>query len=139
MKNLTSKHLFTLTQRYRTEIRRAINAKALNINAMHIQCLRFIAQTTNCTANCIGQGLARDKSQISIVIKDMVNKGWIKKVENSADKRSQLLVLTTTGQELVDKVQHAEAAINKRMQQGLSEQELATFEATITTMIENLQ
>lgn len=139
MKILTSKHLFTLIHGYRTKIRSAINAKALNINAMHIQCLRFIAQTEHCTANGIVQGLARDKSQISIIIKDMVSKGWIKKAENITDKRSQLLLLTNTGQELFDKVQREEAAINKRMMQGLSAQELAAFEASITTMIKNLQ
>ncbi|MGF1759904.1 MarR family winged helix-turn-helix transcriptional regulator [Photobacterium sagamiensis] len=138
MNNLTGKYLFTLIQNYRSEMRSAINAKDLNINAMHVQCLRFIAETSDCTANSIVQGLARDKSQISILINDMVNKGWIEKKPNAADKRSQLLMLTETGCDLIDKVRQEEAVVSKRMQQGLSEEELAAFQNIVQTMIKNL-
>ncbi|WP_028865903.1 MarR family winged helix-turn-helix transcriptional regulator [Psychromonas aquimarina] len=138
MNNSTGKYLFTLIQSYRSEMRSAIDAKSLNINAMHVQCLRFIAETPSCTANSIVQGLTRDKSQISILIKDMVKKGWIEKTANIADKRSQLLVLTAAGRELIDKVRQEEAAVSKRMQQGLSEQELAVFQNVVQTMIKNL-
>jgi DNA-binding MarR family transcriptional regulator len=138
MNNLTSKYLFTLIQSYRTEMRRAIDAKSLNINAMHVHCLRIIAQIPICTANDIVQGLGRDKSQISILIKDMLSKGWIERKPNEADKRSKLLVLTESGRDLIDKVHQEDIVISKRMQQGLSKEELATFEAVIQSMINNL-
>lgn len=139
MDNLTGKYLFKLIQSYRSEMRSAIDAKSLNINAMHVQCLRFIVETPDCTANSIVQGLARDKSQISILIKDMVSKGWVERKPNQIDKRSKILVLTAAGKELVDKVCKEEAVVSQRMQEGLSEDELATFQAIITTMIKNLK
>ncbi|MCW8328479.1 MarR family winged helix-turn-helix transcriptional regulator [Photobacterium sp. SDRW27] len=138
MDKLASKYLFTLIQKYRSEMRSAIDAKSLNINAMHVQCLRYVAETPSCTANSIVQGLARDKSQISILIKDMVSKGWIERKPNQVDKRSKLLVLTDTGRELIDKVRQEEAVISARMQQGLSEEELAAFQTIIQAMIKNL-
>ncbi|MFT6984789.1 MAG: DNA-binding MarR family transcriptional regulator [Psychromonas sp.] len=138
MNNLTSKYLFTLIQSYRTEMRRAIDAKSLNINAMHVHCLRIIAQISSCTANDIVQGLGRDKSQISILIKDMLSKGWVERKPNEVDKRSKLLVLTESGRDLIDKVHQEDIVISKRMQQGLSKEELATFEDVIQTMINNL-
>ena len=138
MNNLTSKYLFTLIQIYRSEMRSAIDAKSLNLNAMHVHCLRIIAEIPICTANDIVQGLARDKSQISMLIKDMINKGWIERKQNEGDKRSKLLVLTESGRELINLVHLEDIAISKRMQQGLSEEELATFEKVIQTMINNL-
>jgi len=138
MNNSTDKYLFSLIHSYRSEIHRVIDENALNINLMHAKCLKFIAETPNCTANSIVQGLTRDKSQISILIKDMTKKAWIEKIENVDDKRSQLLVLTTAGCELIDKVREEEAVVSKRMQEGLSEQEIAAFKSTLQTMIKNL-
>jgi hypothetical protein len=48
------------------------------------------------------------------------------------------LALKKSGRDLIDKLHQEDIVISKRMQQGLSKEELATFDQVIKTMINNL-
>ncbi|WP_064605093.1 MarR family winged helix-turn-helix transcriptional regulator [Photobacterium sp. J15] len=138
MVDMTSRYLFDLMQRYRAKMKTAVGAKALNLNAMHIQCIRYINDVENCTANLIVQGLDRDKSQISLVIRDMAKRGWIELLPNPEDKRSKLIKLTGEGTELLEKVIQEEAAVAQKMKEGLSQEDIETFDRIVLTMQKNL-
>ncbi|ELR64929.1 putative transcription regulator [Photobacterium marinum] len=138
MVDMTSRYLFDLMQRYRAKMKTAVGAKALNLNAMHIQCIRYINEVGNCTANLIVQGLDRDKSQISLVIRDMAKRGWIELLPNPEDKRSKLIKLTDEGTELLEKVIQEEAVVAQKMKEGLSHEDIETFDRIVLTMQKNL-
>ena len=46
-------YILSLSQFYRVNIRTAVNASELGLNGMHVRCLHVIANTPDCTANCI--------------------------------------------------------------------------------------
>ena len=139
MVNANARNLFDLMQLYRSEMKKAVGAKELNLNAMHIQCMRFIQEAHHCTAKAIEQGLDRDKSQISLVIKDMAKKGWIELIANPQDKRSRLIEITSLGKSLLAKVVIEEDLVGEKMKQGLSAKEIELFDKVALTMKHNLK
>ncbi len=139
MVNTNARNLFDLMQLYRSEMKKAVGAKELNLNAMHIQCMRFIQETHHCTAKAIEQGLDKDKSQISLVIKDMGRKNWVKLLPNPQDKRSRLIEMTALGNSLLEKVVIEEALVGKKMKQGLSAKEVELFNKIVLAMKHNLK
>lgn len=139
MVNTNARNLFDLMQIYRSEMKKAVGAKDLNLNAMHIQCMRFIQETHHCTAKAIEQGLDKDKSQISLIIRDMAKKNWVELQPNPQDKRSRLIEMTTLGKSLLEKVVIEEALVGDKMKQGLSEKEVELFDKIVLTMQHNLK
>lgn len=139
MVNTNARNLFDLMQLYRSEMKKAVGAKELNLNAMHIQCMRFIQEMQHCTAKAIEQGLNRDKSQISLVIRDMARKGWVDLLPNPEDKRSRLIEMTELGNSLLAKVVIEEALVGEKMKQGLSAKEIELFDEIVLAMKHNLK
>ncbi|MGF1715998.1 MarR family winged helix-turn-helix transcriptional regulator [Photobacterium chitinilyticum] len=139
MVNANARNLFDLMQLYRSKMKKAVGTKELNLNAMHIQCMRLIQEAHHCTANAIGQGLDRDKSQISLVVKDMAKKGWIEFLPNPQDKRSKLIELTSLGESLLAKVATEETLVGDIMKQGLSAKEIELFDKVVLAMKHNLK
>lgn len=139
MVNANATNLFDLMQLYRHEMKKAVGAKELNLNAMHILCMRFILETEHCTAKAIEQGLDRDKSQVSLIIKDMVKKGWVELLPNPQDKRSRLIEVTSLGDNLLEKVAIEESFIGEKMKQRLSTEEIELFNKVVLIMKSNLK
>ncbi|GIU30910.1 MarR family winged helix-turn-helix transcriptional regulator [Shewanella sp. MBTL60-007] len=133
-----TQRLMTLLQQYRQRIRADIDADDSQLNAMHVECLRIISHQQPCGANLIANMLDRDKSQISLLIKDMLAKGWLVRQDNPTDKRSKLLSLTSEGLQIVTKVSRADSELNELLLQGLTTQELDSFNLVLDKMIVNL-
>jgi len=133
-----SECILNLSQYYRLNIRAAVNANELGLNGMHVRCLRVIASTPACTANCIVKNMGRDKAQIARLVKDMIAKGWVEKQASSEDKRSHILTLSDSGQKLQQKISVIEKDIEKTILKGLSEEEVAEFQRIAAKMLDNL-
>lgn len=43
-------------------------------------------------------------AQIARLVKEIITKGWLEKHASSEDKRSQILTLSATGQQLLQKI-----------------------------------
>ncbi len=130
--------LFTLAQSYRVTVREAINANELGLNALHVRCLHIIAQTQQCTANDIVTKTGRDKAQIARLVKELIKLELVSKCADENDKRCLILSFTDQGNALFSRLEIAEQAVNAKLCQGLTEQQVRDFIATATTMIENI-
>ncbi|CAH0536385.1 MarR family winged helix-turn-helix transcriptional regulator [Vibrio marisflavi] len=134
-----SDSIFEIVHSYKVAMRRALKAKELGLNKMYVKCLSFIHASENCTANDIVSHFGRDKAQIARLIKDMIENGWLTKSPDPNDKRSQLLVLTTEGQELAIRVLDAQSALQTKMQHNLTDEEIALFKKIAGKVSENLK
>lgn len=130
--------IFSLAQCYRVNIRAAVNANELGLNAMHVRCLHVIADTPDCTANCIVKKMGRDKAQIARLVKDMIEKGWLEKTPSSEDKRSYILTLSESGRALQQKISVIEKDLEKTLLTGLTEKDVAEFQRIAEKMLANL-
>lgn len=120
--------------------RDAINANELGLSALHINILNIVqaSEQNRCTANKIAQVMKRDKAQIARLIKELLALNLIIKLPNPDDKRSQLLVLTDEGCILMNKISHTEKMVQQKLEQGISSEDLATFNRVAKIMINNL-
>lgn len=132
-------YILSLSQYYRINIRAAVNANELGLNAMHVQCLHAIANTPDCTANCIVKNMGRDKAQIARLVKEMIAKGWLEKQPSREDKRSLILTLSASGFQLQQKISLLETDLEKTILSGLSEQEIKDFQRIAGKMLSNLR
>jgi DNA-binding MarR family transcriptional regulator len=131
-------HIFTISERYRLTIRNAIHAGELGIGAMHVRSLKIIAATPDCTANHIVTKLGRDKAQVARLVKELISIELIDKFPHPEDKRSQILSLNLKGKKLMEKLQHAQAKIQRQMTQGISAEQQQEFEDVAQRIAENL-
>ena len=131
-------YILSLSQFYRVNIRTAVNASELGLNGMHVRCLHVIANTPDCTANCIVKNMGRDKAQIARLVKEMIAKSWIEKHASTEDKRSQILSLSESGTQQQQKISLLEKTIESTILTGLSKQDEADFKRIAGKMLENL-
>lgn len=130
--------IFNLSQYYRFQIRTAVNASELGLNGMHVRCLHVIANTPACTANCIVKNVGRDKAQIARLVKEMIAKGWLEKQASCEDKRSQILTLSATGNQLQQQISQLEQQLESTILRGLTTQDVADFQRITDKMLTNL-
>lgn len=131
-------YIFSLSQYYRVNIRAAVNASELGLNAMYVRCLHVIANTPACTANYIVKNMGRDKAQIARLIKEMIAKGWLEKHPSSEDKRRQILSLSASGKQLQQKISLLEQELENTILSGLSTQDVSDFQRITGKMLSNL-
>lgn len=131
-------YMFAMAQAYRQNIRTAVHAGDLGLNGMHVRCLHIIAQTPQCTANCIVKRMGRDKAQIARLVKEMLAYGWLLKQPSEQDKRSQVLHLSASGQALQQQISQLELQLEQRMLTGLSGEEVAEFKRIADKLLANL-
>lgn len=81
----------------------------------------------------------RDKAQIARLVNEMLANNWITKTTNPVDKRSQLLVLTKGGQELVELIIETQDSVHSRMQENLTAEERGVFKRAAAKMSENIK
>lgn len=129
--------ILSLSQHYRVNIRSAINAGELGLNGMHVRCLVVIANTPNCTANCIVKKTKRDKAQIARLVKEMIIKGWLEKNASATDKRSHILSLSESGIQLQKRIKHLEQSIEDSLMSNLSANDIADFEMIMGKLLAN--
>jgi len=83
--------------------------------------------------------LGLDKSQVTRVINDLVERGYLTKERHPTNHRSSLLALTPPGKTLLDDIQTFEKTISRSMAVGLTAQQIDQFIQIADTMRHNLE
>ena len=133
-----SETIFNLVHAFKLTMRSELKANQLGLNAMYVKCLTYIKRAETCTANDIVNHFARDKAQIARVIKEMIDKQWVQKSANPEDKRSQLLSLTESGNELAELIFVTHSHVHNKMQENLTPEELLEFKRVANIITANL-
>tara|TARA_B100001057_G_C22637731_1_gene866946 strand:+ start:237 stop:611 length:375 start_codon:yes stop_codon:yes gene_type:complete len=109
------------------------------IAPMNIRVMKIITKKSPCTAIDIAHFLNRDKAQVTRLVNALINQELVKKSPNPEDKRSQLLVLTSKGGEIMTKVSNIDREMLQRMTKGMNEDELEQFSRIASKMAQNLE
>ena len=131
--------LFQLVHMLKRHMHEHIEQLNLNITPMHLRVLKIINKKQSCTAIDIAQFLNRDKAQVTRLLNELIKQTLIEKVPNPEDKRSQRLLVTSDGLEILAQLATIDTKMNERMMKGISQKELEEFERITGLMTNNLQ
>ena len=119
--------LHRLVHAYKKQLRADIAAQQIELPVTHIRALKGICRHPEATAQSIALRMQRDKAQITRVLNELQQSGYILKVDNPKDGRSQLLRPTAQGEQLMTQIIAAEKATVAHMTQALDQDEIAVF------------
>ena len=109
------------------------------LTTFQFRALRLIWSQKQATLMEIAKTLRRDKSQVTRLIDDLCDAGYVERVPNEADRRSKLLLLTEKGQEMFASVEAIEAKFAEKLVEGIDRADLETYFAVSDRLIENLK
>ena len=130
--------VFQLVHMLKRHMHEHIEQLDLSITPMHMRVLKIISKKQTCTANDIAQFLDRDKAQVTRLLNELIKQTLIEKVPNPEDKRSQRLLVTSEGLEILAQLATIDTKMNDKMMKGISQKELEEFERITGLMTENL-
>lgn len=131
-------NLFHLVHVLKRQLHEQIEQLELPIAPMHVRVIKIISKQSPCTAMDVVNFLNRDKAQVTRLIKTLIEEGFIEKRPNPEDKRSQCLLTTEKGNEVLSKIKAVDAEIFQKMTSNVSEEELEAFQVVAGKLAENL-
>lgn len=134
---LLSDALHRLMHAYKRQLRAGIQQHQIPLPITHIRALKCICRLPDSTAQSIAQRMNKDKAQITRVLNELMQSGLIEKTENPSDRRSQFLVPTAAGKQMLSKIDLLEKQAAANMTRNLSADELEAFVRIAGVMIEN--
>ena len=137
--NTSLESIFRLVHSLKRQMSEQIESLDSEIAPMNIRVMKIITKKSPCTAIDIAHFLNRDKAQVTRLVNALINQELVKKSPNPEDKRSQLLVLTSKGEEIMTKVSNIDREMLQRMTKGMNEDELEQFSQIASKMAQNLE
>ncbi len=137
--NTSLESICGLVHSLKRQISEQIESLDSDIPPMNIRVMKIITKKSPCTAIDIAHFLNRDKAQVTRLVNALINQELVKKSPNPEDKRSQLLVLTNKGEEIMTKVSNIDREMLQRMTKGMAEDELEQFRKVANKMAKNLE
>ncbi|NDV93037.1 MarR family transcriptional regulator [Alteromonas sp. 345S023] len=116
-----------------------LEVEAVGLVPMQVRVMKIIHRRSPCTALDIASFMHRDKAQITRLVNGLMEQGFVEKVPNPEDKRSQLLSLTTTGEKMQASLSALAIHAEQTMTQGIGENDMKTFFDVAHKMLDNLQ
>jgi DNA-binding MarR family transcriptional regulator len=105
---------------------------------MHCRVLAVLHECGDCLQSKIINSVGRDKSQIARVLTKLQKSGYIYRMANKSDGRSQLVCLTDEGKEYMKTIMVFYDEASCRMLAGLDQKELTELTKTLSKVIDNL-
>ena len=111
----------------------------LDINRYHYVLASIYLHKGALTQKELGRLLGKDKSAMVNIIDLLAAKGYVYREINPNDRREHLLKCTEKANAEVPQILSAFEAMNDRVTEGISENEMEIFEKVIAKMKSNLQ
>ncbi|BFM09772.1 MarR family winged helix-turn-helix transcriptional regulator [Halioxenophilus aromaticivorans] len=116
---------------YKTHISQEFAAAGVQGPPIQLRVLRLIQQLSPCTGQMLATEMKRDKAQITRLLQEMKTNGLVQQVPNPADKRSQLLEITATGQQTMVTMIAADDRVLAKLSALLTDEESKSLMATL--------
>ncbi len=130
--------LHRLVHAYKSHLRSEVAKQNLNLPITHFRALKGIARNPSSTALSLARRMQRDKAQITRVLKELQEDGLIEKRPNPEDGRSQLLLPTRKGQNVIARLLEAEQHTAQTMTRSLNARDVQRFTELTAHMVANL-
>ncbi|MFK7828704.1 MAG: MarR family winged helix-turn-helix transcriptional regulator [Congregibacter sp.] len=138
MSTSLSDSIHRLMHAYKHLLRDGIHAQKIQLSVTNIRALKSVCRRPQSTAHSVAQRMQRDKAQITRALNDLIDAGLIKKVENPADRRSQLLEPTSKGKKILLKLDSIESQAVKQLTHNLATADLEAFLRISQAMADNV-
>ncbi|REG82900.1 MarR family winged helix-turn-helix transcriptional regulator [Marinomonas pollencensis] len=119
--------LFSLIHTVRNTMIQQLKSLDINLSPMHLKALKAVSKIDQCTGQKLADFMGRDKAQINRLIKELVNQDLVVKTSNEQDKRSQLLILASSGETLIKQFNRVEKDVFEAMSAELAGDKLEEF------------
>lgn len=129
---------FHLAHAIKQQLGNQLDAQNLGIAPMHVRVMKVIHRKKTCTAIDIASLFKRDKAQITRIVKQLIDQGYVKKEPNPEDNRSQFLVLTSQGKAIQENLLKFSEEMQQQITQGIDLKEMETFIKVAQKMTANL-
>ncbi|WP_448554830.1 MarR family winged helix-turn-helix transcriptional regulator [Thalassotalea montiporae] len=134
-----SNTLFELIHLVRMNILTKVKQLDFDLAPMHLKSLKVISKIDLCTGQKLANFMGRGKAQINRLVKKLVTQGLVIKKDHAQDKRSQLLVLTSSGQAIVAAFKQAEQEVFEKMLTDIPASQISTFAQIASKLKANLE
>ncbi|REL32266.1 MarR family winged helix-turn-helix transcriptional regulator [Thalassotalea euphylliae] len=131
--------LFELIHSVRMNILTKVKQLDFDLTPMHLKSLKVISKIDLCTGQKLANFMGRDKAQINRLIKELVTQGLVIKKDHAQDKRSQLLVLTSSGQAIMAAFKQAEQEVFEKMLTDIPASQISAFTEIASKLKANLE
>jgi DNA-binding MarR family transcriptional regulator len=92
----------------------------LQLKAVEFSILVLVASNEQVNQKQLGQALDVSPPNLAVTLDRMVERGWVERVRSTEDRRSQIVVLTKAGTQLVQKAEKIAATMENETLQVLS-------------------
>lgn len=128
----------TLMHQVRAQQYQPLQAGDLPLTHMEAKVLGFFGRRPMATQSDLAVHSGRDKAQLARLIKGLRERELLGAAPDPADKRNVLLFVSPQGQALLARLNHIGRAVSARASAGLTQAELATLQALLQRMRQNL-
>lgn len=109
---------------------------AHNVTPVQYACLSEIARQPGVDATRLASAVAFDRSTLGNVLERLESKGWVDRRPSPEDRRAKLLHITPAGERLLDAIEPAVQATQRRLLRPLSPADRKTFLQLIGALVE---
>ncbi len=92
----------------------------LQLKAVEFSILVLVASNEQVNQKQLGQALDVSPPNLAVTLDRMVERGWVERVRSTEDRRSQIVVLTASGDKLVQRAEKIAATMESETLQVLS-------------------
>ena len=107
-----------------------------NVTPVQYACLSEIARQPGVDATRLASAVAFDRSTLGNVLERLEGKGWVDRRPSPDDRRVKLLHITEAGEQLLDAIEPAVAATQKRLLKPLSAADRKLFMRLVSELVE---
>lgn len=141
MERLEENVFYTLekaVKAYRQFVQRNISAAGLDITLDQWLILKTVKQESESTQQQIAARVFKDVASVTRIVELLVSKGYLERVFLAADRRRQRLVVTKSGEEMLEKVQPVSLGNRKAALAGIGSESIENLESILQSIIKNV-
>jgi len=116
---------------------KAAQMEAFSLSGAHTNCLCRLYEAGSLTQGELTRAVQMDRSQVSRVLRDLAQKGYVSADAQAGYKRRY--ALTPSGRETAARVEAIILDINRFVSGSISDADIEIFYKTLTTITRNLQ
>ena len=130
-------HLTGLIHQFKTHMRRSLQDGEQGLAPMEARALGFFARHPSSTATQLAQHAGRDKAQVTRLIRELLERGFLESAPDEDDRRSHRMRLTERGREVQTVLRRQRKALARRMLSDFSAEERAQLSNLLRRMRAN--
>lgn len=137
MENSVNQSILKLIYAFKTRMKLGYESSGSTLAPMHLRAIQKIDAIEDCTSQKVAELMQRDKSQVTRLISELLERELITKAPNPNDKRSQFLTLTVNGEAQLVLLLKVESAAITALTEDLNSEEIELLIGLIDKMVGN--